>query len=242
MNKLLKLSFLLVIFSLCFAIVDADAQNYGKKKKKKKPAKTEKSKKSEKTDDYFDDSGNFASHLWYGGGLTLSYCSPTTRISFLGGGGICSPWFSNFTAGITPMVGYKIIGELSVGPALGIEYSHLKGFGSDGLNHTANSISWSAGVFARYKFLRTLFVHTEYGIESIDIPVDGNGLISVHPITNEVTSIRENFNNFYLGIGYSSGGDLIAFEIYLLNNFIKRYYDPVNSLNLTFRIGVTYKF
>ena len=67
------------------------------------------------------------------------------------------------------MVGYKIIGELSVGPSLGIEYSHLKGIGSDGLTHTANSISWSAGVFARYKFLRTLFVHTEYGIESIDI-------------------------------------------------------------------------
>ena len=81
------------MFSLCFAIVDADAQNYGKKRKKKKPAKTEKTKKSEKTDDYFDDSGNFASHLWYGGGFSLGYCSPTTRISFLGGGTYCSPFF-----------------------------------------------------------------------------------------------------------------------------------------------------
>jgi len=225
MNKLLKFSFLLVMFSLCFAVADLDAQNYGrkKKKKKKKPAKTE------KTDDYFDDSGNFASHLWYGGGFNLGFSGGNES--------------SSFNLGITPMVGYKIINELSVGPVVGIQYNYLKGIGGrDFQVHTGNALSWSAGVFARYKFLKTLFLHTEYGIENNEyFLVDRNGFLAQDPQTLELQTVREQFNNFYGGIGYNSGGDLIAFEMYVVYNFIDRLDDP-NYNPFRIRFGFTYKF
>ena len=239
MNKILKFSFLLVLFSLCFAIADVDAQNYGRKKKKKKKSSKP---KTEKTDDYFDESGNFASKLWYGGALDLSYCSPTFNLSLFGGG-ICTPYVSSFTGGITPMVGYKIVGGLSAGPTAGIRYNTIKGTAVDNTIRHGDAMSWSLGVFARYKFLRTLFAHTEYGIESNEyVYFDNIGRILVHPVTLDVITERINQSKFYLGIGYNSGGELLAFEIYLLNNFIKPPYETTDILNLTLRFGLTYKF
>ena len=225
MTKILKFTFLFVMFSLCFAIADADAQNYGKKKKKKK-----KSTKTEKTDDYFDDSGNFASKLWYGGGFNLSFSG--------------SNYYSAFNLGLTPMVGYKVIDELSFGPIAGIQYNYIKGTGSDNRIHKGDAISWSIGAFGRYKFLRTLFLHAEYGIENNEyVLLDSRGTLLIDPRdpNGGVLTVREQQNNFYGGIGYNSGGDLVAFEMYLLYNFIE---PNVESINLPFilRFGVTYKF
>jgi len=226
MNKILKFSFLLVLFSFCFAIADVDAQNYGKKrkKKKKKPEKTE--KKSEKTDDYFDESGNFASHLWYGGGFTLGFSGNNVS--------------SSFAAGITPMVGYKIIDQFSVGPVAGIQYNYLKGYATDGNIHKGNAFSWSIGAFSRYKFFRSFFAHVEYGIENNEYFLSSGGFLVLDQNGNLAT-VRQQYNNFYGGLGYSSGGDLIAFEMYIVYNFIDRlddiYYNP-----FIFRFGITYKF
>ena len=161
MNRIVKFSFLFVMFSLCFAIADVDAQNYGRKKKKKK----KKSPKTEKTDDYFDESGNFASKLWYGGGFNLGFSGNNVNSSFL--------------AGISPMVGYKIIDELSIGPILGIQYNYLKGVSTDGQIRKGNAWSWSAGAFARFKFLRTLFAHAEYGIENNEYFLNSGGFLPV---------------------------------------------------------------
>ncbi len=223
MNKVIKFSFLLVLFSLVFAIADVDAQNYGKKKKKKKkkPAKTE------KTDDYFDDSGNFASHLWYGGGFNLGFSGDA--------------YTSAFTAGISPMVGYKIFDELSAGPITGIQYNYLKGTSTDGRIHKGDAVSWSLGVFARYKFLRALFLHAEYGIENNEYVYFSGPFMVLDPITGKVATTRLQQNNFYGGIGYNSGGDLIAFEMYILYNFIEPQIETIN-LPFDFRFGITYKF
>jgi hypothetical protein len=223
MTKILKFSFLLVIFSLCFAIADVDAQNYGKKKKKKKkkPAKTE------KTDDYFDDSGNFASKLWYGGGFNLGFSGDNITSAFI--------------AGVSPMVGYKIVDQLSVGPIIGVQYNYLKGISTDGQIRKGDAVSWSAGVFARYKFLRTLFIHTEYGIENNEYVFFSGPYMVIDPNTGKVATTRQQQNNFYGGLGYNSGGDLLAFEMYVLYNFIAPDIETVN-LPFTFRFGVTYKF
>ncbi len=223
MNKILKFSFLLVLFSLCFAIADVDAQNYGrkkKKKKKKKPAKTE------KTDEYFDDSGNFASHLWFGGGFILGFSG--NNIS------------SSFAAGITPMVGYKIIDELSVGPTAGIQYNYLKGFDLNNNIKKGNAFSWSLGAFTRYKFFKTFFAHAEFGIENNEYFQGVSGYLLTDQ-NGDVLTVRQQYNNFYGGLGYNSGGELIAFEMYIVYNFIDRlddiYYNPFNL-----RFGITYKF
>ncbi len=225
MKKLVKFSFLLVLFSLCFAIADVDAQNYGRKKKKKSKSKS----KTEKVDEYFDESGNFASKLWYGGGFNLG---------FNGGNN-----FNSFVFGLTPMVGYKIVGDWSAGPVVGFQYHHLKGTGArDFQTHKKSTISWSYGAFTRYKFLRNFFVHAEYGIDNNEyFLLAPNGLLDQHPVTFELNTVRQSFNNFYGGFGYNAGDGALGYEIYIVYNFIDRL-DDINYNPFNIRFGLTYKF
>lgn len=223
MNKLLKLTFLLVFFSLCFAIADADAQNYGKKKKKKKkkPAKTE------RTDEYFDDRGSFASRLWFGGGFNLGFTGNNVR--------------NAFSVGLSPMVGYKIIDQISVGPTVGIQYNYVKGTGIDNRIHKTGTLSWSAGVFARYKFVPLFFIHGEYGLDNNEYYYTSGGYLAIDPITRDVVTSREQQSKALLGVGYTSGGDLVAVEIYILYNFIEPPQETID-LPIVYRFGITYKF
>lgn len=220
MKKLVKFSFLLVLFSLCFAIADADAQNYGKKKKKKSKTKT----KTEKVDEYFDESGNFASKLWYGGGFNLGFGGDNFSTSFV--------------FGLTPMVGYKIVGDWSAGPIAGVQYNYLKMVAPTGRIHKGNSVSWSYGAFTRYKFLRNFFVHAEYGFDNdetfIAFDYDNSGFFTERTI----------YNNFFGGLGYNAGDGALGYEIYLVYNFIDRDEDIFDSNYNPFniRFGLTYKF
>jgi hypothetical protein len=221
MKKLLKISYLALGF-LFFLNLDASAQIKPTKKKTDtpteqpseqedaKPSPTAKKKTTQKTADYFDESGGFKHRLWYGGNFILGLSS--------------NSYGSSFAVGVTPMVGYKIIGGLSVGPRLGVTYN------SQGFNGTR--ITWTdyaAGAFARYKFLQTFFLHAEYGYSSKGIGIDQSSKI-----------VKDNRFSPAFGGGYNSGGGLFGYEIALL-------YDPTLSNNayvnpLDIRAGFTYKF
>ncbi len=216
MNKLTKIGFLMILFSLVLCIATVDAQNYGrgkKKKKKKKPARTE------KTDDYFDESGSFAHRLWYGGGLTLFFTG------------------NSFNIGVTPMVGYKITDQISVGPRFKIDYYQEKLYGE--FNY--KSTSWGTGLFTRGKLFQNVFAHVEYEYENLEVPdYIGNGQLQLDPNDpNDILTERENRNNFHLGLGYTSGG-LVAYEIMVLYNVLES--DSSERLPWDLRFGFTYNF
>lgn len=180
-------------------------------------------KKSSKNEEYFDDRGGFKHRLWYGGGVSLGFS----------GSGDCLYCYSLFQFGISPMVGYKVIGDLSVGPRFSFLYNNIRVRVSDGVE-SVNPVSWSAGVFTRYKFLNFLFAHAEYGIESRvnSIGVDAN---------EDVVYTRLQRNNAYVGLGYNGSSDsLWSFEIALLYNLNL----PNNVIESPFdiRAGVTYNF
>lgn len=137
MNKILKISFLLIL-ALFISISSVDAQNYGKKKKKKKPPKTE------KTDDYFDESGGFAHKLWYGGGLNFQIGNYDFNSNYL-------------VLGISPMVGYKFTDYLSVGPRISMNYFEVYQPGPN-----IKVIEWGFAGFSRVKFSPSIFAHVEY--------------------------------------------------------------------------------
>jgi hypothetical protein len=214
MNKILKISFF--AFAL-FLLSDtaAFAQRRPSKEKKDEPADTEKTDEpttrptraaSKSTDKYFDESGGFKHRLWYGGGFNLG----------LNG--------SAFQVGITPMVGYKIVGELSAGPRLGIAYTSF----SNG-NTRESFTDYNAGVFARYKFLGFLFLHAEYGYSSKNY------------LDEFYRPIKLNRFAPALGVGYNSGSGSFGYEISLL-------YDPTigditSSISpLDIRVGFNYNF
>ncbi len=99
-------------------------------------------KKKKKSD------SNLKEHLWYGGGLALG---------FYGGSG-----YSEFDFGLSPMVGYKIIGPLSAGPRVSVLYSSLKFPGLKAYNLFDVELS----LFARVRVFKGLFIQGEIGTVS----------------------------------------------------------------------------
>jgi hypothetical protein len=155
---------------------------------------------------------SFKSKLWYGGALNLGNAN-------FGG--------SNFFGiGVSPMMGYKIIPNLSVGPRVSILFGSAKerGFPATSLFNT------EAGAFVRYKIFRGFFIQGEVSNEWVQTPI-GMG---------EKQTV-ERFNQ-YIGAGYNWGNGGFGQEMGIYYNFaIARDLDSFQQ-PFGLRIGFTYKF
>ncbi len=199
-TKLTKTFTLVAIFLVSFNI-EVDAQRDRNRDKKSQ----------NKTEDYFDESGVGSFRFWYGGGLGLNFGSGINRFG---------QQTSQFNFSISPMVGYKVTPEFSIGPRVELSYFHLRtGNGSNVAK--ANFFNYGIGAFTRYKLFQQFFAHAEYQIESSKL--DGVN--------------RRSVNNFFLGGGYTSGGQ-IGYEVSILWNLLE---DTVD-LPLDYRIAFTYNF
>ncbi len=215
----------LLVFSLVFAVcltVDSplQAQTYGYGKKKKKKKKKETSKEAS--------TFHLADHLWYGGGGTLN---------FNGGNN-----FNYFVFGLSPMVGYKIIEPVSVGPRFSFSYNYIKGQAIDGKFYRSQPLSYSMGLFTRFKFLRSFFLHGEFEYESREVFfIDPLGYLVIDPVEQKILTERISRENAYVGAGYNNGSPGgWGYEVLVLYNFLI----PEDSYELPFniRIGLTYRF
>ena len=213
MKKLLLFSFLTVFLSLTF-VNDAEAQR---------------KKKSSKNDQYFDESGNFASKLWYGAGFVLNFGTDfigTNAGTFRG---------NTFLFGLSPMVGYEFdfIEGLSAGPRLELLFRNSKYNIGGGEDLSFNSFDYGVGAFARYKFPGAIFIHTEYQrlSEEVGVGIDFN--------RNEITTTRAGVDNFFIGGGYSQG-DIVGFEISILWNLAEDF--TSDNIPIYYRFGINYKF
>jgi len=221
MNTQFRSLFLLLCFSLIFAIGSADAQYYGKKKKKKKKKPTtEKAKESKDLDAWL-----FKDRLWYGGGFNLGFNGNQN--------------FSFFQFGLSPMVGYKIIEQWSVGPRLGFNYSYIKGTGTDFRQAVVQPFDFEVGAFTRFKVLPIIFTHLEYSIANNEqVFVSQNGLIAVDTDGVPITE-RETLGNLYFGLGYTSDAEL-GYELLVLFNFLED--RASNQLPFSIRAGFNFRF
>ncbi|MEM1320158.1 MAG: hypothetical protein AAGG75_07875 [Bacteroidota bacterium] len=184
-------------------------------------------KRRSSNDEYFDESGGFVHRLWYGGGFNLGFSGNNA--------------FNIFNIGISPMVGYKIIDNVSIGPRVNLQYVHIKGQGSDGGIHTSQQLNYGLSAFSRFKFLENFFAHLEFEYESNKAPnvLASNPNILAIDRNGDVITTRQNRENFYIGAGYTSGG-IFAYEILILYNTSV----PDDSFESPFdyRFGFTYNF
>ena len=233
MKKILNIGFM-ATFLLLLSYSDASAQRRKDKNTDNPPATEQKedsqtpkpstnpNKKSKKADDYFDESGGFKHRLWYGGNFNLNFSGSQGQ--------------SVFVIGVTPMVGYKIIGGLSAGPRFGVTYTSYKGFDSNNSAISLGLTEFSAGPFVRYKLFKNFFVQGEQEfLRSYQEDANGNILLG-----SDSKPIRQGRQNTYGGVGYTSGGGLIGYEISLMYNFTL----PTNSFKQPFdiRFGFNYNF
>ena len=185
------------------------------------PAATaQKKDKKKDVDEYFDESGGFKHRLWYGGSGTIGFNSGFGR--------------SQFQIGISPMVGYKIFEKWSVGPRLSIDYILLKTSTGGGRFQKDGFTFYSFGAFSRFKILPAIFAHVEFEHERLP-----EGAAYEYDNQGQIVGFKRKKNNFFAGLGYSSGG-LVSYEIYLLYNFLDD--NTSSELPIEYRAGLTYKF
>ena len=207
MKKIFQLSLMILVLLLAF-----DNDMYAQRGKKKKKKST--------TDEYFDEGGSLKHKLWYGGGFTLGFSGDQFQ--------------TFFNIGLSPTVGYKITDKFSAGPRVSFIYNNAKVQTNNGVL-AGNSLSWDAGIFARYKVLPIIFAQVEYQYENakfFTISSSSAGQL-------DVTSRKR--NNFLVGLGYNSaGGGLVGYEILVLYNTSLP--NTVFENPFVLRFGLTYNF
>jgi hypothetical protein len=156
--------------------------------------------------------------LWYGAGIQLGF------------GGL--PGQSQFAFGLSPMVGYRILPILSVGPRMSVLYSAVKIQNVRNLN----LFDTEAGGFARIKIFRGLFAQGEVANQWIQEPGD--------IINNRFTKFTYTRFNQYAGIGWNTGGGPGSFgsEVGAYYNFAIANDIATSQSPWQIRFGLTYGF
>lgn len=184
------------------------------------------------TDQYFQDGGRLTDKLWYGAGFNLGFSG--------------SNFISIFGVGVSPMVGYKVFDEFSVGPRVSFDYQAIRVQSNTNAVVKANPVSYSFGLFSRLKLFNIsgadIFTHLEFELENEGNIVDEMGRVR-YDSNNNILVNRVSRDNLYAGLGYNSNTDGAGpwgFELLALYNFN----EPQNSIYMpiTFRAGFTYNF
>jgi hypothetical protein len=162
------------------------------------------------------EASSFESKLWYGAGLGIGFGS------FNGN--------SQFGFGISPMVGYKIIEQISVGPRLSVFYTSAK----LPQYKTLHLFDTELGVFLRGKVFRGFFLQGEVSNEWVQQPGDFVG----------TTILKNRFQRFnqYVGLGYNWGNggwgsEISAFYNLAVARDIAGFQNPWD-----YRFTITYRF
>lgn len=157
--------------------------------------------------------------IWFGSSLNLGFSSGSD--------------ISAFQFGITPMVGYKLLPFLSIGPKLGFNLTNYRYRFSNQVQKIT-LVSVSEGIFTRAKIFNYFFVHGEFEVQQ-------NQFAYLSASGNKLEKGRENRQNLFAGLGYNSGSTGgLGSEIYLLYNFFQD--ENLIDQPFEFRAGFTYNF
>lgn len=164
-----------------------------------------------------DKKDNADRRIWYGGSVPFGVGFGNTTFIQLG---------------VSPMFGYKITPDFSVGPRAGVLFSYFNQRQIGGRAESVQPVSWAAGVFSRYRFVEQFFAHVEYEYENKAVPFNAINGLDVQ---------RFNAQNVYVGLGLLQGSfGAIRSEILLLYNVnAGKYY---NQSPLSIRFGVNWHF
>ncbi len=136
---------------------------------------------------------------------------------------------SVFSAGLNPMLGYKVTPFLSVGPRVLFSYTNYR-FG-DGFGNKIDSkgtVDYGLIAVVRGDIYSGVFVQGEVGYENI-----GRFFLT----SNEIVVDRISGLNSYIGLGYNAKRGTTSYEIMLaydLQLFNKGFINPIN-----YRVGFT---
>ncbi len=227
MKKILFL-FLTTAILLSFSF-DANAQYRGKKKKKKKS--------SDKKSEYLEEGENTYHKLWYGIDVNWGFSPQNIGAGYSG---------NTIVIGLSPMLGFKLNKNFSVGPRFGVNYQGGRyNDGNFGEDIRLDAFDFSVGIFSRFKFLKIAFAHAE--IENFWESF-ATGILDDN---NRLELERDASLHYYLGAGIGTPGQKLSFNGYFLYDISKHagFTSDLRNNNITtenfplvVRLGFRYRF
>lgn len=159
----------------------------------------------------------FKERLWYGANLQL-------------GGGLGFGGSGSFGLGLAPMVGYKIIEQISVGPRLS---ASLQTYKQAGYKATTLFDTGLSG-FVRGRVFRGLFLQGEVGAQWNQQLAD--------PVGNRFTKVTTQRPNQVVGAGWNNARGGFSTEIGAFYNFSVANDLYTSNSPWEFRFGFTWKY
>ncbi|MCC2544937.1 hypothetical protein LJY25_00650 [Hymenobacter sp. BT175] len=119
---------------------------------------------------------------------------------------------SQFSANISPALGYRLTERLAVGPGITYAYNHLS-FPGNNRTESYSTSSYGVKVFSQFVILDELFVHAEYETTYAQV-------LYQDQITGAITKKTLQVNTPLAGLGYRQQfSQRAAADIVLLYNF-----------------------
>jgi len=149
----------------------------------------------------------FKEKIYYGGNIGLSFGSVTM-------------------IGIYPLIGYKIIPNLSVGVKVAYEYIQDKRYSS-----TYTTSNYGGSVFMRYRIIKPIYVHAEYAMLN-------------YQLYNELGESKREWVPFLLvGAGFSqSVGRNLWLNAQILFDVLQNSNSPYNNWEPFYSVGISAGF
>lgn len=165
-----------------------------------------------------EESSKFAEKLWYGGGFTLGFGA--------------SNGVSEFGLGVSPMVGYKVLDFLSVGPRFSLLYTSLKVQGYKAIN----LFDYQIGAFLRARVFQGFFLQGELAQEWYQ-----DGAIFG---PDDIRKLNYTRSNQLIGAGWNSsmGEGGIGTELGIFYNVAIANDENTSRNPLEYRFGITWRF
>lgn len=157
-----------------------------------------------------------AGQLWFGAGGVLGFSS--------------NGFSSLFNIGVSPMVGYKVLDFLSVGPRVSLTYNSYREDINGPNELRANWLVWEAGLFARARIFRPVFAQVEYSLmnEAVGLTQDGEVIRSTRGIP-------------FLGGGINQGAPGgVGWDLLVLFRLSQR--ELIQDQPFVIRSGLTWNF
>lgn len=139
-------------------------------------------------------------------------------------GGYVNLSFGTYTViGVEPMIGYKITPKLSLGFKIRYDYISDKRY-----EPTRNYSNYGGSIFARYRILKPLYLHTEYSAINYEY---------YKPISSD--SNREWVPFLFVGAGYSQKmGGKAWLNVQILFDVLQSSNSPYNDWEPFYSVGV----
>jgi hypothetical protein len=163
---------------------------------------------------------DIGSRIWVGGSIN-------NNLRFGGG---------TFSFGLTPMAGYTIVPNVSVGPFLRMEYYYERNPIGQSSFVRYSSLDLGPGIFARADVFRQFFAQVEFEHAYLKRAVYDNTGFPVIDANGKVMKETIEQNYVYIGAGYS-GGETVQYGISLHYNIL----DDFFSLRFPWDYRITIK-